>query len=443
MQVSVETTSGLERLMKVSVPAERIEQDVNARVKQSARTIRIDGFRRGKVPAKVVKQRYGDEIRHEVLNQVLQESLSQAFEQQKLNPAGMPNIEFTKNVEGAPFEYTARFEVYPEIDLTDLADVSIEKKQAQVTDEDLDKMIESLRKQQADWSEVNRPAAKGDRLKIDFEGFVDGEAFEGGKAEGSDLVIGSNTMIPGFEDGLIGAETDKEVELNVTFPEQYQAEHLQGQEALFKVKVHSVAEQIPAEMNEEFFNKFGLENKTEEAFKAEVRKNMERELKNTLKLKLKDKVFSKLIELNQFDAPAALIEAEIDELRRQAVARFAGPDSKMDPNSLPMEAFLDQAERRIKVGLLMRRIIELNNIQVDAAKVDSILQEMAETYQNPEEVIQWYKNNQETLKQIEDLAMEEQILEQLLTNATITEIEVSYEDAIKPESDEQTEEATA
>lgn len=433
MQVSVETTSGLERLMTVSVPAERIDQDVNKRIQQTARTVRIDGFRPGKVPTKVVKQRYGKGIREEVLGQVVQETFYQAIQQEELTPAGTPAIDFTKDAEGENLEYTAKFEVYPVIELADFSAAEVEKKSAEVKDADLEQMIETLRKQQADWAEVEREAADGDRVRIDFEGFVDGEAFDGGKGEGMDLVLGSNTMIPGFEDQLVGAKAGSDVELNVTFPENYQAENLKGKDAVFKVKVNTVSEQVLAELNEEFFEKFGVAEKTEEAFRTEVKKNMERELNQALKMKLKDQVFSKLLEVNPIDVPAALIDSEIDNLRRQAVMQFAGPDSDMDPNALPKEMFQDQAERRVKIGLLMQEVIKSNELEADEARVKSTLEEMAETYQDPQQVIDWYMGNEEMLGQIKGLVLEEQVVDQLLDAAKVTETEVSYEDAIKPE----------
>jgi trigger factor len=432
MQVSVETTSGLERLMTISVPAERIDQDVSKRIQQTARTVKIDGFRPGKVPVKVVKQRYGKGIREEVIGQVVQETFYQAVQQEKLNPAGGPAIEFTKETEGDDFEYTAKFEIYPEVSLADYSTVEIEKKTAEVTDADLDQMIETLRKQQAEWSEVDRAAADGDRVRIDFEGFVDGEAFDGGKGEGMDLVLGSNTMIPGFESGLEGTKAGDETELNVTFPENYQAENLKGKDAVFKVTVTAVSEQVLAELNEEFFAKFGLEEKTEAAFREEVRKNMERELAQALKMKLKDQVFGQLIDVNGIDVPASLVDGEIDTLRRQAVQQFAGPDSDMDPNTLPKEMFQEQAERRVTIGLLIQEVIKANELVADEARVRSTLEEMAETYQDPQQVIDWYMGNEEMLGQIKGLVLEEQAVDQLLSEAKVTDVTVSYEDAIKP-----------
>ncbi|MCO4756788.1 MAG: trigger factor [Oceanospirillaceae bacterium] len=444
MQVSVETTSGLERQVTVTVPAERIDQDVQKRVQQTARTARLDGFRPGKVPVKVVKKRYGKGIREEVLNQVIQETLFKATTDEKLQPANSPSIEFKNDKEGEDFEYVATFEVYPEIELADFSGVEIEKLSAEVKDEDLDQMIETLRKQQASWDEVERAAEDGDRVKIDFAGTIDGEAFDGGKGEGMDLVLGSNTMIPGFETGLVGASAGDEKELDVTFPESYHAEELKGKDAKFAVKVQSVSAQTLAELNEEFFSNFGMEEKTLDGFKAEVRKNMERELTNTLKMKLKDQVFRELVKLNSIDVPAALIDNEIDNLRRQAVQQFAGPDSDFDLNMLPKEMFQEQAVSRVSVGLLVQEFIKANDIKVDDERVQTSIKELAETYQEPQQVIDWYNSNQEMLSQIQSLVMEDQVLDQLLASAKVSEVEVSYEDAIKPAQPEaETEEDAA
>lgn len=433
MQVSVETTSGLERQVTITVPAERIDQDVQKRVQQTARTARLDGFRPGKVPVKVVKNRYGKGIREEVLNQVIQETLFKATTDEKLQPANSPSIEFKNDKEGEDFQYVATFEVYPEVELADFSSVEIEKQTAEVKDEDLDQMIETLRKQQASWDEVERAAEDGDRVKIDFAGSIDGEAFDGGKGEGMDLVLGSNTMIPGFEDGLVGAKAGDEKELDVTFPETYHAEELKGKDAKFAVKVHSVSAQTLAELNEEFFAKFGMQEDTVDGFKVEVRKNMERELKNTLKMKLKDQVFRKLVELNNIEVPNALIDNEIDTLRRQAVQQFAGANAEdFDINMLPKEMFQEQAQSRVSVGLLVQEFVKANELKVDDERVQETIKELAETYQEPQQVIDWYNSNQEMLGQIQSLVMEDQVVDQLLASAKVSEVEVSYEDAIKP-----------
>ncbi|KGK42285.1 trigger factor [Nitrincola sp. A-D6] len=432
MQVSVETTSGLERQVTITVPAERIDQDVNKQVQQQARSRRLDGFRPGKVPTSVIKRMFGKSIRSDVLSEVVQETFYQAVDQEKLMPAGMPDIQLRKDVEGEDLEYVATFEVYPEITLSDFSAAEVEKLSADITDADLDEMINTLRKQQGDWEVVERAAVDGDRLNIDFEGFIDGEAFDGGKAEAMDLVLGSGSMIPGFEAGLVGVSTGDETELNVTFPEDYHADNLKGKATLFKVKVNSVSAQKLPELNEEFFARFGIEESTVEGFRNEVKKNMARELKHALKTKLKDQVFSQLTELNQIDIPAALIDREIDVLRRQAVQQFGGPDAKIDPNMLPKDMFADQAKRRVSVGLLMQELIKVNKIEPSDEKVRATVEEMAETYQDPQEVIDYYYGNQEILNQVKGLVLEEQVVEHLLETAKVIEKQVSYEEAIKP-----------
>ncbi len=443
MQVSVETTSGLERQMTITVPAERIDQDVDKLVAQQARTRRLDGFRPGKVPAKVIKRMFGSAIRQDVLGQVVQESFYSAVKQEELQPAGTPSIEFKNDKEGEDLQYVATFEVYPQIELKDLSGVEIEKQTAEIADADMDRMIETLQKQQASWSEVDRAAADGDRVKIDFEGFIDGEAFEGGKAEGHDLVLGSGSMIPGFEAGLEGKKAGEEFDLEVTFPEEYHAENLKGKAAVFKTKVQSVSAQELPELNEEFFANFGIEEKDLDGFKTEVRKNMQRELTQALKMKLKDQVFNQLLKVNAIDVPAALIDDEIDNLRRQAIQQFGGPDANIDPNMLPKEMFEAQAKRRVSVGLLVQEVVKSNKLEANEDRVRETVEEMAATYQDPQQVIDWYYSNDQILNQIKSLVLEDQVVDHLVASATVTEKAVSYEEAIQPapqvEADEEDE----
>lgn len=431
MQVSVETTSALERQMTITVPAERIDNDVDKRVQQTARTVRIDGFRPGKVPLKVVKQRYGAGIRQDVVGEVVQKSFFEAVQQEKVMPAGSPKIEFKNDEDGKDFQFVATFEVYPEITLADFSSAEIEKQTSEVTDADVDTMIDTLRKQQATWTEVEREAEDGDRVKVDFEGFIDGEAFEGGKAEGTDIVLGSNSMIPGFESGIVGKKAGEEFELNVTFPEDYQAENLKGKDAVFKTKVISVSAPELPELNDEFFSKFGLDVSDLEGFKTEVGANMGRELKNALKAKLKDQVFTQLVDINGIEVPTSLVDSEIDNLRKQAVQQFGG-GAEIDPNMLPKEMFEEQAKRRVTVGLLVQEIIKANDIKADDARVAEAIQEMASTYQEPQQVIDWYNSNEEMLNQVKSLVLEDQVVDHLLESAKVTEVAVAYEEAIKP-----------
>mgnify|MGYP001142705616 CR=1 FL=1 len=431
MQVSVEATSGLERQLTVTVPAERIDNDVNNQVAQQARTRRMDGFRPGKVPPKVIKRMFGEAIRYDVLNRVVQESFFEAVQEQSMQPAGTPSIEFKNDKEGEDFQFTATFEIYPEIELNDLSAAVIEKQTAEIKPADIDKMIETLQKQHSDWKETRGAAKTGFKVNIDFEGFVDGEAFEGGKAEGQDLVLGSGQMIPGFETGIEGHKKGESFDIEVTFPGNYQAEELKGKAATFTIKLNNVEKPELPVLDTDFFKRFGVETTDLEGFQAEVSKNMAREMNQALKNKLKNQAFDALIEANTIDVPAALVDDEITNLAQQAVQQFGG-SAHIDPSTLPKQLFEEQAKRRVTIGLLVQEVIKANDIKPDDARVDAMLAEIAESYDDPQEVIQYYKSNEQMLNQVRSLVLEEQVVDQLLSSAKVNEVEVSYEDAIKP-----------
>lgn len=432
MQVSVETTSPIERVLTISVPAARIEEKVTAEVAKTARTIRIDGFRKGKVPVSVVKKRYGQSIRLEAVEQIMRDAYVEAIQSESLQPAGMPSIEPKNIAEGADLEFVAKVEVYPTIELADASAIEVKRVVSEVTDADVDNMLETLRKQNAEWAAVEREAADGDQVTIDFEGFLGDEAFEGGKAEGHKLVLGSNTMIPGFESGIVGIKAGEERTISVTFPEQYQAEHLAGKETTFKITAHEVAEQVLPELNDEFAEKFGLEEATLEGLKAEVRKNMERELNQALKAKLKNSLFDGLLANNPVEVPKALVDQEIDGLRQQAARQFGGQG--FDASQLPAELFQDEATKRAKLGLLISEVIQKNELKVEDERVQAFLEDMAQAYQEPQQVIDFYLKNKEQLAQVQSAVLEEQVVDKLLETAKVTEVTLGYEDAIKPEA---------
>jgi len=432
MQVSVEASTSLERRVTVTVPAEKIDSAVDKKVQETAKTIRLDGFRKGKVPTKVVKKRYGASIRQEVLGDVIQSSYFEALQEAKINPAGMPEIEPKEDAGEGDFSYVAVVEVYPEIELADASGLNIERQAGTITDTDVDNMIEMLRKQQSEWNEVARAAADGDQVNIDFKGFVDGEAFDGGEAAGHDLVIGSGSMIPGFEDGITGMSAGEEKDITVTFPEDYQAEHLAGKEATFKITAHKVSESILPELNEEFYAKFSPKGKGEDDFKAEIRTNMEREMTQALKGKLKNAVLDAYVELNEFDVPKALVKEELGRLKQQALQQFGGGNQQLDPSILPDEMFQDQADKRVKVGLLAGEVIKANEMAADEDKVKALVEEMAQGYEDPKEFVDYYLNNAEQRSQLEGVVLEDMVVEHLLAAGTVTDTEVDYETAVKP-----------
>jgi len=431
MQVSIETTSGLQRVMTIGVPAAELEQKVTTELKRIAKGQKVNGFRKGKpLPANVAKRMFGKQARYEAIYAQMQQSFFQAVQQEEVKLAGMPSFEPTVDEEGKDLEFKATFEVYPEIALADFAGIEVEQKSAAVTDADVEKMIDTLRKQNAEWSESDEAAADGDQVSIDFEGFIDGEAFEGGAAKGYSLTLGSNSMIPGFEAGLVGAKAGADVTLDVAFPEDYHKEELKGKPAQFKVTVNTVKKPVLPELNEEFFKSFGVEASDEAGFTTEVRKNMDRELERALRTVTKQQVIDGLLATNEVAVPSSLIDQEIDRLRQQAVQQFGG-GQQLDPSQLPAELFKDQAEKRVVIGLLMNAVIESNELTPSAEKVEQLIEEVASTYQDPAEVREYYANNPQQKSQVEALALEEQVVEKVLAAAKVSQAESSYEEVIR------------
>ncbi|MCD8524131.1 MAG: trigger factor [Saccharospirillaceae bacterium] len=431
MQVSIETTSGLQRVMTIGVPAAELESKVTAELKRISKGQRVNGFRKGKpLPPAVAKRMFGKQARYEAIYQQMQQSFFKAVQDENVKLAGMPTFEPTVDEDGKDLEFKATFEVYPEITLADFGSIEVEQKTATVTDADLDTMLDTLRKQNAKWEASAEAAVDGDQVVIDFEGFIDGEAFEGGAAKGYSLTLGSNSMIPGFEAGLVGVKASEEKTLDVTFPEDYHKEELKAKPAQFKVTVTAVKKPQLPELNEEFFSGFGVETADEAEFKAEIRKNMERELTRALRNLTKQQVIAGLVAANEVAAPASLVEQEIDRLRKQAVQQFGG-GQKLDPNMLPAELFKDQAEKRVVIGLLMNAVIEANELTPSAEKVSQLIEEVAATYQDPEEVRNYYNNNPQQKSQVEALALEEQAVEKVLAGAKISQAEATYEEVIR------------
>lgn len=433
MQVSIETTQGLERKMTIAVPSDKVDTAVNARLQEAARNVRMNGFRKGKVPLKVVKSRFGKGVRQEVVGELMSQTYYEAIHEQSLKPAGQPRIEATRLEEGEDLEFTAIFEVYPEFELPDFGKIEAQKLTAEVTDADIDEMIDTLRQQRLTWESVDRPAADQDMVNIDFTGRRDGEEFEGGKAEGSNLILGSERMIPGFEAGIVGKSAGDEFNLELSFPEDYQNKELAGQEVEFTIKLNEVREKQLPEVNEEFFASFGVEEGGEEAFREEVANNMRREMKTASRNKLKNALMDSILDAVELVAPTALVAGEIEELKKQAMQQMGG-GQQLDPSMLPDELFTEQAERRVKLGLVMGEIIQKENLRADADRVREAIEEVASTYETPDEVVKWYYSNQEQLSAVENSVLEDQVFDHISDQAQVEEKTVSYQEVIKPES---------
>jgi trigger factor len=432
MQVSLETTSGLERRLTVGVPAEQVESEVENRLRQAARNVTIKGFRKGKVPLSVVKQRFGAGIRQEVVGDVISRSFYAAVQKENVKPAGQPSIQPKQLAAGKDLEYVATFEVYPSVTLSDVSAFEITRHKAEVTEADVDNMIEVLRKHQATWSVVDRAAADGDQVDINFNGTKDGVEFAGGKAENHKLILGSKSMIPGFEEGIVGMKAGEQKTISVTFPADYQAEELRGAAAEFAITVNSVSEAQLPELKKEFFQKFGVDKGGEKQFRKEVKANMDRELANALKAKVKTQVMDSLIASHSTEIPKALVVNEIQVLRNQMLQRFGGQQQNFDVKSLlPDTMFQEEATRRVTLRLIVGEIVKANKLKPDAKRVRSMIEEIASTYQEPKEVIEYYSNNQELMAGVESAVLEDQVVDYILSQAKVTDVETNYDEIIK------------
>jgi len=418
MQVSVETTAGLERRMTVQVPEERIASEVDNRLRQLARTTSIKGFRPGKVPFKMVQQRYGEQVRQEVLGDVIQSTYMEAVTQEKLRPAGYPAFEPKSLEQGKGIEYIAVFEVMPEIELAGFDGVTIEKPVAKVTDEDVDAMLDTLRKQNAGWQAVERGAMDGDRVTIDFTGAIDGAEFQGNKGENVPVTLGGKRMIDGFEDGLVGAKAAEERTLDLQFPDNYGYKEVAGKPVQFKVSVKRVEEPVLPELDDAFANKFGVDGGVA-ALRTEVRTNMEREMAQRLGSMVKQRVMDKLLEINNIDIPQALVMQEAQALAQQMRQNVQLPADKS--GSISPSMFEEQAKKRVSLGLILAELVKRHNLKADADALRSKVEQMAVDYDEPEEVVKWFYADQRRLGEVESLVLEERVVEWVLGQVQVTE----------------------
>ena len=426
MQVSVETTQGLGRRITITVAADSIESAVKKELVDVARKVRIDGFRKGKVPMNIVAQRYGASVRQDVLGELMTRNFVDAIIKEKINPAGAPNYVPGEYKEGQDFTYAVEFEVYPEVELKGLENIEVEKPVVEVTDADVDTMLDTLRKQQANWIESDAAAGPEDRATIDFNGSVDGEEFEGGKATDFVLAMGQGRMIPGFEEGVVGHKAGETFTIDVKFPDDYHAENLKGKDAKFEIVLKKVETRELPELTEEFIKRFGVEDGSVAGLRTEVRKNMDRELKGAIRNRIKTQAIDGLVEANEIDVPAALVDSEIDVLRRQAAQRFGGDEKQA--LELPRELFEEQAKRRVVVGLLLGEVIRTHELKADEDRVKVLIEEMASAYEDPQEVIEFYSKNNELMNNMRNVALEEQAVEAVLAKAKVTEKETNFQD---------------
>lgn len=421
MQVSVEAGEGLERRMRVNLPFEEVSTEVEKRLQQLARRAKLPGFRPGKVPMKVLRQRYNEQLHQEVFGDMVQKSLFEAFGQESLQPVGMPHIEPDLDIAAGRMGFTAIFEVMPEIELASVSDKVVKRPVSELTDADLDSMIQRLREQRKTWEAVERPAQTGDQLSIGFVGTVDGEPFEGGTTNGFKLELGSGRLIPGFEDGLIGATVGETRVLDLTFPDPYQAEHLAGKPVRFEVTVDSIAEPHLPEIDTEFVKNFGVEDGDVERFKADVRRNMERELKERLTARTKERVMDMLHEANPIELPKSLIQSEMRAMAEQMRQALGGGQMQLPPGM-----FESGAKRRVALGLILGQIIRDNEIKADPARVRETVERMASSYEHPQQVVDYYYADAERLSSVQGLVLEEQVVDLMLEQAQVEDEPLTF-----------------
>ncbi len=416
MQVSVESGEGLERRMTVELPAEQIEAEVDKRLKQIGRTARLDGFRPGKVPMNMLRRVYGGQVLQEVYGHLIESSYQEAIAQEKLHPAGMPKIEPKEASEEGLFGYVATLEVMPEVEPAKL-EGKITRPVAEITEQDIEDMIEKLRMQRATWNSVERAAAEGDQVKISFAGKVEGEVFEGGSAENVPLVLGSKRMIEGFEEGLVGMIKDEKRTIELKFPEEYRVADLAGKPVTFEVEVSEVAEQVLPEVDETFAKEFGADEGVEK-LRSDIRENMERELAQRVQAKVKTQAMDLIYEQNKIEIPKALIDEEITALQKQTRERIGQGAGSLE---LPRDMFEEQARRRVTLGLVIGEIIKRNDIQIDNDRVRKTIEDFASSYEQPEEVVKYYYGNQQQLASIQNVVLEDQVVDWVLEQTEVVE----------------------
>ena len=429
---TIETTQGLERRVSITIPADSVKSAVREELKRVAKNARVDGFRKGKVPPHIIEQRFGASVRNDVLNDLLPRHFFDLMFQEKVNLAGRPTFAVDSYEEGKDLQFTATFEVYPEVKLQGLENIKVEKPTVEITEADIDKMVDVLRKQQATWAETQDAAKAEDRVTLDFSGSIDGEEFEGGKASDFVLLMGQGRMIPGFEEGIAGHKAGEQFDINVTFPAEYHSENLKGKAAKFAVTLKKVEVMVLPELTDEFVSKFGPNSKTVPDLRVEIKKNMERELKNALVSRVKNQVIDGLIEQNPLDVPAAAIEQEIEVLRNQAAQRFGG--NVQQAAQLPRELFEEQAKRRVQVGLLFSEVIASNELKADEARVKAMIEDIASAYEQPAEVIEYYNKNKELMNNIRNVVLEEQAVDAVLAKAQVTEKASSFDEIMNPQA---------
>ncbi len=429
MQVSVEAPSKIERRITIVVPVEKFDEAYDSRIVKIAKTANIKGFRKGKAPVEFIIQQYGDTARQEALSEVIQSSLTAAIRQEKLSPVGVPTVAPKNIVPGQPLEFVATFEVLPDLGAVSFALDKLENVTSSIQDVDIDKVIKHLCEQHVVWKSVSRAAQDKDQVVLDFKGSIDGVPFQGGEAHDYPIVLGSKTMIPGFEEGLVGAKVGDEPVLSVNFPENYFAKEFAGKAAEFKTKIIKISEPDYPEVNDAFVKKLGVKEGGLAGLRTEIRKNLERELARLMKSKLKSQVFNALLDQNPLEVPTALITREASRIHDQLHPHQH--DHEHGHTEEEMQGYKVAAKKNVILGLLVGELIKTHDLVPSKERVDATIAGLASAYENPAEVLKWYASDKRRLAEVEMQVLEEQVVEKLLEGVKLTEKVIGYEEFVK------------
>ncbi len=429
MQTNLETLSSLERRLSIAVSMQEVNTEVANRLKRLSKTVKIHGFRPGKVPVKIVEQQYGGQVRQEVLGDTIQKSFGEAVQEKKLRVAGLPKIEVQSGDETTEqFEYTATFEIYPEVELGDLTALSIEKPVVEVGDAEIDKTIEVLRKQRAVFEPVQRAAAAGDQVKMDYRGTIGGEAFDGGTAEGNIVQLGEGRLLPDFESNVIGLSAGESKTFNMTFPHDYHGKEVAGKEAQFEITVQEVLEPRLPEIDAEFAKSLGVGDGNLETMRSEIHANLEREVKRRTISKVKEQVMKALLDSTSVEVPQALVEQEAERLAQQMKQDLQSRGLNTENVPLPHDAFNDEAKRRVRLGLIVSEVVAKHGLNAKPEQVKEMVEDQAKAYEQPDEVRRWYYQSPDRLREIESVVLESNLVEWVSSQAKVEDKPTPFDD---------------
>lgn len=408
---SVETLSALERRLNATIPQQQVSADVEIRLKRVGRTAKVAGFRPGKVPYKIVEQQYGPQVREEVVGDHLQRAFAEAAEANGLKVVGVPRFEVKTDLKADPIEFSATFEVYPEITLGDLSGKDVERVAFELSEADVENTIETLRKKRATYEKVDRAAQNEDKVVIDFNGVLNGEPFEGGQGKDFPVVLGGGRMLPDFENAIVGMKAGETKSFDMTFPENYHGKDVAGKQVTFTITAHSVEGPKLPELDAEFAKSLGVSDGDVEKLKAEIRENLQREVKRRLKTRNKDIAMEALGEIGELELPKALIEWEKQNLQQQAVEEMRARGMNIPQGmTLPADLFTERAEKRVKLGLILEELVRKHDLSAKPDQIKALVEEYAQSFEQPEQVVAWYYSEPARLQEVENLVLEDNVV---------------------------------